>query len=203
MGLQVRPISANVNTQKLRKNILENTQKLRVDVVIFAYCGILVIEVIKMTLRDLRKQKDLTQIECAKYLGMPVRTYQNYETDESKARSMKYEFMIQKLEQYGYVDETHGVLSLQQIKDVCADVFSNFEIEYCYLFGSYAKGKAEEHSDVDLLIATPVSGIKFYDLIEAIREGLKKRVDVLNREQLNDNPELINEILKDGIKIYG
>jgi len=40
-------------------------------------------------------------------------------------------------------------------------------------------------------------------LVEAIREGLHKRVDILNREQLESNLELINEILKDGIKIYG
>ena len=93
----------------------------------------------------------MTQIECAKYLGIPVRTYQNYETDESKAGSMKYAFMMQKLEEYGFVDETHGVLSVEQITDVCKAVFSDFDIEYCYLFGSYAKGKATEQSDVDLL----------------------------------------------------
>ena len=45
--------------------------------------------------------------------------------------------------------------------------------------------------------------MKFYDLVEAIREALHKKVDILNREQLNNNPKLINEILKDGIKIYG
>lgn len=156
-----------------------------------------------MTLRELRKQKKLTQVECAKYLGMPVRTYQNYESDEAKAKSMKYEYMMQKLEQYGFIDETHGILTVQQIKDICTDVFSTFDIEYCYLFGSYAKGKANENSDVDLLISTSVSGMKFYDLVETIRENLKKKVDVLNKEQLNDNPDLINEILKDGIKIYG
>ena len=156
-----------------------------------------------MTLKELRKQKKLTQIECAKYLGIPVRTYQNYETDESKSTSMKYEFMIQKLEKYGFIDETHGILTVQQIKDICSDIFANYEIEYCYLFGSYAKGKATELSDVDLLISTPISGIRFFDLVESIREGLKKKVDVLSREQLNNNPELINEILKDGVKIYG
>lgn len=161
------------------------------------------IGVIKMTLRELRKQKKLTQAECAKYLGVPVRTYQNYETDETKAQSMKYEYMMQKLEQYGFIDETHGILNVQQIKDICTDIFSAFDVEYCYLFGSYAKGKAGENSDVDLLISTSVSGMGFYDLVETIREGLKKKVDVLNREQLNDNPDLINEILKDGIKIYG
>ena len=45
--------------------------------------------------------------------------------------------------------------------------------------------------------------MEFYDLTEAIREGLKKKVDVLNSEQLAGNPDLVNEILKDGIKIYG
>ena len=52
-------------------------------------------------------------------------------------------------------------------------------------------------------IYTPISGMHFYDLVETIREGLKKKVDVLNREQLNNNPDLMNEILKDGVKIYG
>lgn len=165
--------------------------------------SILIIEVIILTLKELRKEKKLTQVECAKYLGIPVRTYQNYETDESKVESMKYLFMIQKLEQYGFIDETHGILTVQKIKDICRDVFSDFDVEYCYLFGSYAKGKATETSDVDLLVATSVTGIRFYDLVEALRESLRKNVDVLNCEQLKDNPELINEILKDGIKIYG
>ena len=142
-------------------------------------------------------------MECAKYLGIPVRTYQNYETDESKANSMKYAFMMQKLEEYGFVDETHGILSVEQIKDVCKNVFSDYDIEYCYLFGSYAKGKATEKSDVDLLIATSISGMRFYDLVESVREELKKKVDVLKSEQLNGNPDLMNEILKDGVKIYG
>ncbi|MBR4291572.1 MAG: nucleotidyltransferase domain-containing protein [Oscillospiraceae bacterium] len=156
-----------------------------------------------MMLKELRKQKKLTQTACAKYLGIPLRTYQNYETDPSKQNSIKYAFMLQKLQLYGFVDETHGILTLEQIQNTCVDVFQKYDIEYCYLFGSYAKGKATENSDVDLLIATPISGMKFYDLVEAIREALHKKVDILNREQLNNNPKLINEILKDGIKIYG
>lgn len=156
-----------------------------------------------MTLKELRKTKKLTQAACAKYLGIPLRTYQNYETDITKVGSIKYHFMLQKLEQYGFVDETHGILTIEQIKNICASVFEEYSVEYCYLFGSYAKGKATEVSDVDLLISTPVSGMRFYDLVESIREALQKKVDILNREQLNNNPELINEILKDGIKIYG
>ena len=156
-----------------------------------------------MTLKELRKSKKLTQVQCAEYLGIPLRTYQNYETDDAKVNSMKYAFMMQKLSEYGFIDETHGILSIEQIKNICGSVFQNLDIEYCYLFGSYAKGKATEASDVDLLISTSISGMRFFDLVETLREGLKKKVDVLNREQLNNNPELINEILKDGVKIYG
>ena len=156
-----------------------------------------------MTLKELRKNKNLTQAKCAEYLGLPFRHYQNYENDGEKAGSIKYDYMVQKLESYGLIDESHGILTVGQIRDFCSEVFQKTDVEFCYLFGSYAKGKATEKSDVDLLISTPVTGIKFYDLVEALREGIKKEVDVLNLEQLQNNPELVNEILKDGIKIYG
>lgn len=156
-----------------------------------------------MTLKQLRKQKKLTQAACAAYLGVPLRTYQNYENDAQKQDSMKYRFMLQKLDQYGILDENHGVLTLEQIKAICGQVFEGKKIAYCYLFGSYAKGKARECSDVDLLVSTPISGMQFYDLVEELREKLCKQVDVLNQEQLRDNLPLVEEILRDGVKIYG
>ena len=155
-----------------------------------------------MNLKELRKQKRLTQAKCAEYLGVPLRTYQNYENDAEKASSMKYLYMLQKLEQYGFIDEEHGILSVAEIRDVCTEIFSACGVEYCYLFGSYAKGRATERSDVDLLVSTSASGIRFYDLVEALREGLKKKVDVIPLRQLANNPELVKEILRDGIKIY-
>ncbi len=156
-----------------------------------------------MTLKELRKKKRLTQAECAQFLEIPLRTYQNYETDSSKASSIKYAYMMQKLETHGLIDETHGILTFSQIKEICSEVFAGFSIEYCYLFGSYAKGTAIETSDVDLLISSPVSGMRFFELTEALREKLRKQVDVLKQEQLRDNPVLVEEILKDGVKIYG
>lgn len=69
-----------------------------------------------MSLKELRIRKKLTQVESAKYLGIPIRTYQNYENDESKRTSMKYLYMMEKLEKYDYIDETTGILSVEQIK---------------------------------------------------------------------------------------
>ena len=55
----------------------------------------------------------------------------------------------------------------------------------------------------DLLISANVKGLKYYGLVEEIRTVLHKKVDVLDIAQLKDNFELTQEILKDGIKIYG
>ena len=82
-----------------------------------------------MTLKELRKSKNLTQAACAEYLNMTLRTYQNYENDKKKTKTMKYAFIMQKLGKYGFIDETHGVLSIEQIKNICSTVFQNLDIE--------------------------------------------------------------------------
>ena len=76
-------------------------------------------------------------------------------------------------------------------------------MKYAYLFGSYAKGKATEKSDVDLLVSMPVNGLAFYELVERLRGSLKKKIDLLDETQLENNTALVKEILQDGIKIYG
>ncbi len=156
-----------------------------------------------MSLKEIRKQKDLTQAACAKHLGIPMRTYQLYESDESRCPPIKLEYIIRKMEIYGLTDENNGILTVEKIKEICNDVFSKYDVEYCYLFGSYAKGDAKENSDVDLLIRTDITGLVFFDLVELLREKLRKKVDLLEISRLNNNSELLNEILKDGIKIYG
>lgn len=156
-----------------------------------------------MTLRQLRKEKGLTQIKCAEYLKVPHRTYCRYEADESKSDSIKYQYMLQKLNEYGFIDEEHGILTTEKIKEICVKILQEHNAEYAYLFGSYAKNNASETSDVDLLISVPINGLNFFGLIEELREALKKKVDVLDVAQLNNNPILVQEILKDGIKIYG
>ncbi len=156
-----------------------------------------------MTLRELRKNKGITQQQAADFVGIPLRTYSNYENDSKKQTSIKYKYMVEKLYSYGYIDEENGVLALEEIKKICVSILSKYPVEYCYLFGSYAKGKAKPSSDVDLFIYTTLSGLKFYGLVEELREHLRKKVDVLDQKQIAGNFELTNEILKDGIKIYG
>ncbi len=64
-----------------------------------------------VTLKELRISKGLNQAQCAKYLGMSTRNYQNYENDASKANTARYHAIYQKLESYGQPVVTAAVPS--------------------------------------------------------------------------------------------
>ena len=154
------------------------------------------------TLKQLRLSKKLTQQDVATILGVSLRSYKDYENNESKAETFKYRSMVSELEKYVVLDEEHGILTLDEIKEGCKSVLDEYDVKYCILFGSYAKGKATEKSDVDLLISTEIAGLKFFGIAERLREELHKKVDLLDLRQLTDNKALIDEILKDGVRVY-
>ena len=156
-----------------------------------------------MNLKELRLSKNITQLTAASIAGVSLRSYKSYENDPSKIGTIKYEYLINTINKIGFVDENHGILTIAKITEIVTDTLSRYSVEYCYLFGSYAKGKAKEDSDVDLLVATDITGMDFFGLAEDLRESLHKRVDLLNLDQLDNNRALLNEILKDGIRIYG
>ena len=154
-------------------------------------------------LKDLRKEKKMTQQEAADLAGISLRSYKTYENDETKHDSIKYKYLMEQLTKIKFIDEEHGLLDVDDIKRKCSRVLEQYDVNFCYLFGSYAKGKETPASDVDLLISANVKGLKFYGLVEELRAVLHKKVDVLDINQLKENLELTEEILKDGVKIYG
>lgn len=154
-------------------------------------------------LKKIRMARSLTQKEAAERIGVSLRSYLSYENDPNKQNTAKYRFLMQEIEKMNLIDENMGILKFKDIEKTCHDVLARYPVQYCYLFGSYAKGKATEKSDVDLLVSSDVTGIQFYQLIEELREALHKRVDLLDSKQLLGNEPLINEVLREGIKIYG
>lgn len=154
-------------------------------------------------LKDLRKEKKMTQQEVADLAEISLRSYKTYENDETKSDSIKYKYLMEQLTKVNFIDEEHGLLDVDDIKRKCTKVLEQYDVNFCYLFGSYAKGKETPTSDVDLLISANIKGLKFYGLVEELRTVLHKKVDVLDMNQLKENLELTEEILKDGVKIYG
>ncbi len=153
-------------------------------------------------LRQVRRDKRLTQSEAAAYLGVSLRSYKTYETDAGKVGTSKYQYLTETLAACETVDETHGILTLDEIRAACAEVFAEYPVKYCILFGSYARGTAKATSDVDLLVSTPVTGLRFFGMAERLRLALCKEVDLLGLRQLERNPALTDEILSDGVKVY-
>lgn len=152
-------------------------------------------------LKKIRKEINITQEEAAIVLGVSRRTYQKYENTECKNTLLMFYCNLLK-EKFKVTEET-GILTIDKITDKVKKVFDKYDVSYAYLFGSYAKNKAKGNSDIDILISSTITGLDFFGLIEELRCELCKKIDLLNIGQLINNEELLNEILKDGIKIYG
>ena len=154
-------------------------------------------------LKSLRLKNRLTQKEAAEKIGVSLRSYISYENDAELIGTPKYRFLLAEMNEMVRLDEEHGILTVDEIRTVCSGIFKDYPVQYCYIFGSYAKGKATAASDVDLLISSGITGLQFYELTEKLREALHKKIDLLDVKQLAGNTELLNEVLKDGMKIYG
>ncbi len=65
----------------------------------------------------------------------------------------------------------------------------NYKIERMLLFGSYAQGKADKSSDVDIIYNTTgdskLSFREYSDLLYFIEDSLGKKVDLINIKNLN------------------
>ena len=155
-----------------------------------------------LSIRELRAEKGLTQVRASALTGIPLRTFKEYETNPKKEGTLKYEHIVRVQNEYGRIDETHGILSKTEIERICADVFAKYDVSYAILFGSYARGEATETSDVDLVVSTAVTGLAFFGLAEDLRNALRKKVDLLDRRQLDGNPDLLDHVLREGIRIY-
>ena len=119
-------------------------------------------------LKEMRITKKLTQEEASALLGVSLRSYKSYENDPSKKSTIKYKYLLDTLEKYNPIDEEHGILTFDDIKNACKTVLDDYSVKYCILFGSYAKGSATEKSDVDLLISTEVTGLRFFGIAERL-----------------------------------
>ena len=153
-------------------------------------------------LRSTREKLKLTQIDAAKILNISRRTYQKYESIEDN-KDQKLQYYVYVLNKLLIIDEENGILEIEDIKQKVSEILSKYNVNFCYLFGSYAKGKAVPTSDVDLIIDSDITGLDYFGLVEELRESLHKRVDLLKVNQLDNNQQLLKEIMKDGIKIYG
>lgn len=98
---------------------------------------------------------------------------------------------------------TNKTYSISEIQSILIPVFRDHNVRKAVLFGSYAKGSAQNNSDIDLLVDSGLKGLAFFGLLEDVVNALGKEVDLLDTTQIIPNSEVDNEIIKTGVVIYG
>ncbi len=81
------------------------------------------------------------------------------------------------------------MLTIEQIKHIVTDYFKDKPVKRVYLFGSYARGDADENSDVDLLVDLDRSkkvGWTFFSWLEELQSRFQSKIDLLSNV---DKPE--------------
>lgn len=85
------------------------------------------------------------------------------------------------------------------LRDLIPILKDNHKIIFAYIFGSYAKGKAKERSDLDIAVwvKEPVDKL---ELITALGEAVRKEVDVVI---LNTAPPLLrHQVMRYGKLLF-
>lgn len=75
---------------------------------------------------------------------------------------------------------------LDKISKKIAIVAKKYNLVYVWVFGSYAKNKQRENSDIDIIVRTEdvEEGFKIVEVKFALEEILNKSVDIITTESI-------------------
>ena len=99
---------------------------------------------------------------------------------------------------------TTKMYSINEIKEILKEVLITTDVKKAILFGSYAKNKANEKSDIDLLIDSNgiLKRLKFFEIIDKIQEKIDKNLDIIEKSEIEKNSKIEKEIKESGIVVY-
>ena len=94
------------------------------------------------------------------------------------------------------------IYTINQIRQIVAPIAAAYGIKSMHLFGSYARGEATEHCDVDLLIdrGSVCSGFVLGGLYANLRDSLQKELDLVTTQ--GADAAFLNQIRPDEVLIY-
>ena len=96
-----------------------------------------------------------------------------------------------------------SVFTIKDIVSLVKPIAKKYGVKEIYLFGSYARGEADEDSDLDFLV---FGGENFkltmiFAFAEELREVLKKDVDVFEINEINKDSDFYNTIMKERLLV--
>ena len=92
---------------------------------------------------------------------------------------------------------------INDLKNKLYPIFKNYNVKQAILFGSVAKNKATEKSDIDILVDSKLRGLSFFGLLEDITNATGKEIDLIDVSQIEKGSQIKKEIRDTGVLIYG
>ncbi len=95
------------------------------------------------------------------------------------------------------------IFTIKDIKALVKPIAEKYKVKEIYLFGSYARGEADENSDLDFLV---FGGESFkltmiFSLAEELRTILNKNVDVFEINEINQDSDFYRTIMKERLLV--
>ena len=92
--------------------------------------------------------------------------------------------------------------ALQEIKDIVIPIAKTYGVSKVEVFGSYARGDANENSDVDIYIEKGKlrSLLEYFSFVNDLEHSLGCHVDVVTTNAADR--EFVENIMREGITIY-
>lgn len=156
-------------------------------------------------LKQIRNNLGLSQKEVSSYLGIPLRTIQNWEEGTRVPNEFTLNMVIEKLlekNQEHTFSKEEGVYSFNLLKKKISELAVKYNISKVILFGSYAKGYAKPTSDIDLVITTDITGLAFFGMLDDFVTTLNKDVDLIREKDILMGSLVDKEIKQTGVIIY-
>ncbi len=97
----------------------------------------------------------------------------------------------------------NNIFTIRDIQNLVKPIAEKYGVKEIYLFGSYARGEANESSDLDFLVFGG-DGFKLtmiFSLAEDLREVLKKDVDVFEINEINENSDFYKAVMKERLLV--
>lgn len=96
------------------------------------------------------------------------------------------------------------IYTIDEMKALVKPLAEKYKVREIYLFGSYARGEADEESDLDFLVYCderfPLTLV--FALGEEMREAFQKDVDAFEIHEVNIGSDFHKSIMKDRLLIY-
>ena len=97
----------------------------------------------------------------------------------------------------------NSTIALENITTLVKPLAEKYHVKEIYLFGSYARGEADENSDLDFLVFGG-DGFKLTSVLalgEELREILKKNVDIFEIREVNQDSEFYKTIMREKVLV--